>query len=589
MGYTENKPNSNSVTQHDLEALQSLLLGDRLEEALTPTPQAIADVLPAAFQQAQTLRPDLPLFVIPTIETAIQASVQTDATILSEALFPVIGPATRKSISAAIGNLIQSLNQTLEHSLSLESLKWRLEARRTGKSFAEIVLLRTLVYQVEQVLLIHRETGLVLQEIRAESAIAQDPDLVSAMLTAIQDFVRDSFAVSNNDAIDKLKVGEFSLWIENGPQAALVCVIRGNAPQTLHLLMQRTIERIHLSFGRHMARFEGDQTALEDTQRYLEECLQVQFKPKGTWPGPALVRFLPNAIQKQLGIVVACLLALVFGWLSLSNWQSHQSWQRFVDDLAQQPGIVIIDQGQRWGHYWLSGLKDPLATNPEVLLASTSVEPSAVTMRWQPYLSLEPAFAGDRASMFLQPPPTVSLDYELETSTMHVSGTASEEWIQQAYHQQKTLLSNISWQTQHLTSPARIATYRLVEQIKAQQFEFMRGHPDIRVSQTARMQQQILDIKQLIAQTNQFGQTPHITLIGHGDLVAAQVLTTPSREDRELGQLRADTLRNQLVQAGIPSQLVTAKGKAASSSSMATRRKAHPTASSITFRINLSG
>ena len=66
-------------------------------------------------------------------------------------------------------------------------------AWRTGKSFAEVVLLNTLVYRVEQVFLIHAQTGLLLQHVVADAVTAQDADMVSGMLTAIRDFARDSF------------------------------------------------------------------------------------------------------------------------------------------------------------------------------------------------------------------------------------------------------------------------------------------------------------------------------------------------------------------------------------------------------------
>ena len=54
------------------------------------------------------------------------------------------------------------------------SLKWRFEAWRTGRPFAEIVLLKTLVYRVDQVFLIHKETGLLLQHVVADEVRAKD-------------------------------------------------------------------------------------------------------------------------------------------------------------------------------------------------------------------------------------------------------------------------------------------------------------------------------------------------------------------------------------------------------------------------------
>ena len=63
----------------------------------------------------------------------------------------------------AFRSMAENLNFMMERSLSFESMKWRLEALRTGKSFGEIALLRSLRYKVQQVFLIHRETGSVLQ------------------------------------------------------------------------------------------------------------------------------------------------------------------------------------------------------------------------------------------------------------------------------------------------------------------------------------------------------------------------------------------------------------------------------------------
>ena len=56
------------------------------------------------------------------------------------------------------------------------------------------MLKHTLVYRVEHVFLIHRHTGLLIANAASQDATSQDPQLVSSMLSAIQDFVRDSFA-----------------------------------------------------------------------------------------------------------------------------------------------------------------------------------------------------------------------------------------------------------------------------------------------------------------------------------------------------------------------------------------------------------
>src|ERR1700720_3433806 len=111
----------------------------------------------------------------PTIQETLRESVRKDPQVLADALFPVMGPAIRKSITETLRGMLESFNTALEHSLSWQGLKWRLEAFRTGKSFSEVVLMHSLLFRVEQVFLIHRETGLLLSHVVAPTVATQDP------------------------------------------------------------------------------------------------------------------------------------------------------------------------------------------------------------------------------------------------------------------------------------------------------------------------------------------------------------------------------------------------------------------------------
>lgn len=418
---------SDKLERDDLHELRSLLLNGDPEQVLNPqvTPEAIGEVLPAAIIEAQRQQPQLlASAVVTTVERAIHASVHRDSEVLSSALFPVIGPTTRKSIASAIGDLLQSLNRALEYSLSWQSLKWRLEARRTGKSFAEVVLLRTLIYQVEQVFLIHRETGLVLQHIAAETAVTQDPDLVSAMLTAIQDFARDSFSIQD-DSVGVLEVGDLSIWLEEGPHATLACVIRGTAPNTLHTTMRASQEKIHRLFDAALRAFDGDARGFEASRRYLEACFQAQYKQKSRGEKTP---FVIGKREKIVGgLVAACWVAGLVTWLVLSR-QAHLRWINYVDTLEREPGIVVISHQKKQGRYLLTGLKDPLAKDPTRLLAETRIDADRVRMSWQPYLSLDSAFVSRRLQALLNPPPTVAMQLD-ETGVLRLRGTAPVEWI----------------------------------------------------------------------------------------------------------------------------------------------------------------
>jgi OOP family OmpA-OmpF porin len=180
----------------------------------------------------------------PTFERATQVSVRKDPGTLVNILYPVMGPAIRKALAERLDDTLQGLNQSLRYAFSWRGLKWRIEAWRSGSSFADIVLKHTVVFRVEHAFLIHRKAGLLLEHVAAQDATAQDPQLVSGMLSAIQDFVRDSFDEGGgreSHGIDSLRLGDLLLWCEAGPQAFLALVIRGTPPESLRATMRDTL------------------------------------------------------------------------------------------------------------------------------------------------------------------------------------------------------------------------------------------------------------------------------------------------------------------------------------------------------------
>lgn len=390
-----------NAQEADLETLRRLILGDSIEQIINTslTPEAISRVLPKALARAGYEKNELTRALMPTVEDAVRESVEQNEKVLAECLYPVIGPATRKSVGSAIGELVQSLNQTLEYSVSPKSISWRWEAIKTGKTFAEVVMLRTLVFQVEQVLLIHKETGLLLQHIVDESVESQDPDLVSAMLTAIEDFIQDSFEVESGESLESLELGDLNVWIEEGPHSILACVVRGSAPIELKERIRASQEKIQKMFGEALAAFEGNAETLEGSKPYLDDCLHFRFEGQSV---DEEKRALLSDRQKATLWMIALIVTVVIGVHAFLNHQVWQKWNSFVADLEQQPGLVIISQSKKGSRFMLNGLRDPLSVDPDERLAISRLDPNKVEMTWRPYWSLEPELAGDRTQALLK-------------------------------------------------------------------------------------------------------------------------------------------------------------------------------------------
>ncbi|MDD5399226.1 MAG: OmpA family protein, partial [Dehalococcoidia bacterium] len=253
-----NKGRGSVHNSDELNSLRTLILAPEqheigeLKERLND-PKIRAEELSRVIAEAIVIRAStdrkLATALLPTIEEVIRDSVKRDPKFLADSIFPIIGPAIRRSISESLRAMVESMNNTLEHTFSWRGIKWRIESFRTGMPFAEIVLMHTLVYRMEQIFLIHKETGLVLQHVTAESIDSKDADMVSAMLTAIQDFVNDSFAAKEDSSLQNLNMGELTILIEQGPRTVLASVIRGNPPSELRTILKEILENIEFEYN----------------------------------------------------------------------------------------------------------------------------------------------------------------------------------------------------------------------------------------------------------------------------------------------------------------------------------------------------
>ena len=409
----------------DLDELRHLLirpeqeelreLHDRLDDK-EQRAHEIASVLPEAVTLSADRSEELTRALQPAVEGSVRESIEKRPRVFIDALHPIIGSVVRRSIAETLRTALQSLNQSLEQSFSWQGLKWRFEAFRTGRSFAEVVMLRSLVYRVEQIFLIHRETSLSLLHVSTDAAATQDSDMVAGMLSAIQDFARDSFKTGNDEALEEFRVGELQVWIASGAHAYLAAVIRGNPPRDLRICLEDAIESIHVLRGSALAKFDGDATPFESLRPELEPCLRAQYQAKKTsqthhraWVALAAVA----------GLIVA---ALIVGVLSKKRWDD------FVRRLNSSPGIAVTQSEKNWvRRSRVAGLRDPAVADPAALARAAGVNPDDIRFEWKDYLALDDESVRRRFERRFGKPAGTKLS--LTNGALTISGSVPYEWF----------------------------------------------------------------------------------------------------------------------------------------------------------------
>jgi outer membrane protein OmpA-like peptidoglycan-associated protein len=481
----------------------------------------VGDVLPDAIIQ-RTRRDDrLAKATLPIIEENIRQSVIRNPDVLADALFPAIGPAIRRAIAEALGQMVQSLNQTLENSVSPKGLRWRFEAWQTGKPFAEVVMLNSLIYRVEEVFLIHRETGGLLQHVSAQKNVSQDADMVSAMLTAIQDFAHDSFNDSENATLDSLTLNELSVWIERSPDAILAAVIRGNPPLALREIFKEAIEAIQFVQREDFENFDGDTTRFEKSRPMLDNCLQFQLSTSDE------KKRILAPFNVLTGVTLFVLAVAGFVYI-----RDYWRWSNYLARLRAEPGIAVTESDLGWTKNSISGLRDPLAVNPEALLTEYSLNPLYIETDWKPYQDLSPQLVLARANRVLHPPGGITLSYENEV--LRAEGKGPLEWFNEA----EKISLGLAGVSRFILAPESLQS-----KIEAQHIYFNCATVDYTENQPAKIAQVRKDLEAL-AET---GRNWQVEVVGQADFSGSaetNSVISQKRADKILAELlKSDKLR----------------------------------------------
>ncbi len=420
---------SQSDDMNDLAHLRKLLLGSEYQDLLklqrefsnhSHTSEKISQVISEAIAIRCKQDNSVSQALVPSIEDAIRVSAKRDPTRLANALFPVMGPAIRESVAETISAMMQQVNQLLENSLSARSVKWRINAFRTKRSFAEVMLAETVLYQVEQVFLIHRESSLLINHLTSANAIVKDPDMVSSMLTAVTDFVKDSFVVDKQQNVKSIKFGQLNLLFEAGPHAIIVAAVRGLLSADLQIIIREQVEQLHRLYSSKLESYNGNAEQFPDTYTQLDKCLLSKKKDDG----------LETSNKQKLpwpAIIAVCLLVLLpFLWW-LFNKIEQNKWEIVVNQLQAESGIVILNHHKQNGEYVVTGLRDPLSREPAEIVAENQDFHKLVKWQMQSYYSNESDIINRRLLDVLNPPTGVVANFQ--NGLLTIAGEAEAAWI----------------------------------------------------------------------------------------------------------------------------------------------------------------
>lgn len=133
---------------------------------------------------------------------------------------------------------------------------------------------------IEEVFLLDR-AGLLLRHHTRRLKPHADSDVLTGMLRAVQEFVRDAFLEGTGEAageLDELSFGELKLSVCSGEHVIVATVIRGKQPAEIREEMQAAVRDLEAEYGDELGAWQGKMEGIEFVDEFLEKLLDGSYR-----------------------------------------------------------------------------------------------------------------------------------------------------------------------------------------------------------------------------------------------------------------------------------------------------------------------
>ncbi|MFQ6127856.1 MAG: hypothetical protein ACE5QW_03010 [Thermoplasmata archaeon] len=131
---------------------------------------------------------------------------------------------------------------------------------------------------VDEIFLLHR-SGLLIKHYTRRLKPDLDTDILSAMLVAVQEFVKDSFR-GEEGALDELKFGELRIIIARGKNTVLASVVTGEHPEDIVPQLRMALEDVERKHGRVLEKWSGTEDEVHGVDSVMKDLIKGEYKIK---------------------------------------------------------------------------------------------------------------------------------------------------------------------------------------------------------------------------------------------------------------------------------------------------------------------
>jgi hypothetical protein len=291
----------------DFDELRRLLLGQE-QDSLAHLSGDLGEL-----QRLMADKDALAAIIAPSLDAALRDKIQQNRDEMIEVLYPIIGQTVLRAVGEAIQDLARTVDARVRTTMTPQAVWRRIRAQVTGVSGAELALRDALPFEVTEVFLIHRASGLLLRHVTPDGQAPPDRDLVSGMLTAIRDFVADAFGRGQQSELEAIQYSGQHILIEAAEHVYLAAVVQGIEPAGFRSALRDLAIEIENRYRYLLHSYQGDASAFAA----LDLALGSLAGDAPASAGSRLTHRQKGALAGAAALVGACLLAFCLGGWAL--------------------------------------------------------------------------------------------------------------------------------------------------------------------------------------------------------------------------------------------------------------------------------
>lgn len=120
-------------------------------------------------------------------------------------------------------------------------------------------------------------TGMLLKHYTRRLRPDQDEHIMAGMLTAVQNFVKESFDETGG-RLKEIRFENYDILISHSKSIVVAAIISTKKPEKLRNQLRQVTEELEDKFGERLAQWSGDRSAVSDVDHVMKQLISGKYR-----------------------------------------------------------------------------------------------------------------------------------------------------------------------------------------------------------------------------------------------------------------------------------------------------------------------